>query len=400
MPTFAPLIVTGPARSGTTLVALLLSVHREIMVASDPYLTFFRSLRAAIMRHQPAEIARAFDPASPLQDYYFTEARIAIMDAIQRGTLAVPFDPDEWETFFERSVARGSVMAPDLAAQFGRLRGGDYAEIFGHALEIVATVRGGADRRWVGFKDVWIIEFFSAIARTYPDARMVVVLRDPRAIMASMLAIDDPTQVAHPLSYARHWRKHVAFIEHYRHDPRLAGRLHVLSLEALVADPEAETRALCAFLDVDFDPAMLDSRRYFDYATGAAWAGNSSFERKTEGFNRALIEKWRQRLPPPIRKLTDMVCGPEMSLAGFSPDEVGVGDPDVLDYLVDTHEAPVNWRTDLGDLQQDYGFELFRQALLARSRVSAAPAQSAIRRSFLFPEVYARLRAASAVSCV
>jgi hypothetical protein len=376
-------------------VALLLSAHREVMVASDPYLTLFRSLRSAIIRAQPPGSGLAFDPASPLQDYYFTDERVAIMDAIQRSGLDVPFDPEEWETFLERSIARGGVMAPDLAAHFEQLRGRDYREVFDHACRLVASVRGAADRRWVGFKDVWIIEFFGAIARTFPDARFVVVLRDPRAIIASMMAIDDPAQVAHALSYARHWRKHVAFIEHYRQEPHIAHRLHVLSLEDLVTDPEGRVRGLCAFLDIAFDPGMLDSRNYFDYGKGAVWAGNSSFERTTSGFNRALTERWRQQLDPRIRKLTDVVCGPDMELAGYCPDaDTRFDDPDVLDYLLDTNDVPVNWRSDLGDPQRDYGFELFRRALLARPQSAPPPADQLVRRSFLFPEVYARLRAA------
>jgi hypothetical protein len=397
MPTFAPLFVTGPARSGTTLVALLLSAHRDVMVASDPYLTLFRSLRNAIMRDQPPATVQQFDPSSPLQDYYFTDARIALMDAILRSDLRVRFDPDEWDTFLERSVARGGVMAPDLASHFGRLRGDDYRTVFSRALEIVADVRDAGGRRWVGFKDVWIIEFFSAIAASFPDARFVVVLRDPRAIMASMLAIEDSSQVAHPLSYARHWRKHVALIEHYRQDPRLAGRLHVLRLEDLVSDPETEARRLCAFLDVAFEPAMLDSRNYFDYATGAVWAGNSSFERRTAGFNRTLADVWRTHLASRVRQLTDLVCAPEMELAGYRPDPPSASDDrDVLEYLLDTARDPVNWRSDLGDLQQDYSFELFRRALVALPPGAARPDEPTLRRSFLFTEVYARLRGAEA----
>jgi hypothetical protein len=393
MSTFAPLLVTGPARSGTTLVALLLSAHPDVMVASDPYLMLFRSFRNAIMREQPRGSVQGFDPASPLQDYYFTDERITEMDAIQRSDLTVPFDPAEWETFLERSTARGGVMSPDLATHFDRLRGRDYHEIFERAFHTIADVRGAAGRRWVGFKDVWIIEFFGAMARAFPDARFLVILRDPRAIAASMIAIDDPTQVAHPLSYSRHWRKHVAFIEHYRQDPRLADRLHVLTLEDLVTDPEAHVRKLCAFLDISFDPEMLDARNYFDYATGSQWAGNSSFERRTTGFDRTLTEQWRKRLDPEVRKLTEFVCGPDMQMAGYTPDPLSASEnADVLEYLLATSDRPVNWRSDFGDPQQDYGFEVFRRALLARPAGAPGPTTGMVRRSFLFPEVFAGLR--------
>jgi len=391
MPGFDPLIVTGPARAGTTMAALLLSAHREIMVASDPYLPLFRSLRAAIMRHQPSGFP-GFDPGSPLQDYYFSDERIAVMDAIQSAGLNVPFDQNEREAFLERSVQRAAVMAPDLVEYFQRLTGPDYRTIFERAFDIVAAARDAGGRRWVGFKDVWIIEFFRPIAQAFPSAKFLVVLRDPRDIIASMMAIEDPTQIAHPLSYARHWRKYVAFIEHYRRDPLFAGRLHVATLEDLVAKPESSVAELCDFLGVDHEPAMLDASKYFDYAKGAVWTGNSSFVRtKSDAPGRLPSARWRERLDVRLRVLVDYVCGPDMSLMGYQPDTVNsVEDRRALDYILETQDRAVNWRSDFTDPQQDFGFECFRRALLAPS-AKVQPSSKLLRRSFLFPELYSAL---------
>src|SRR5262249_1395144 len=81
------LFVSGPARSGTTLVARVLSAHTQVEVAPDPALPLFRSLRNAILR----ESGLLADPGLPLQDYYFSAEGLRALDAIQASSLAVPF---------------------------------------------------------------------------------------------------------------------------------------------------------------------------------------------------------------------------------------------------------------------------------------------------------------------
>ena len=103
-----PLFVTGPVRSGSTLLARLLSTNEEVMVASDPYLPLFRSLRNAIVRHKASpDLARNFDPDAALQDYYFTSDRIAVMDTVLAATLDIPFDESEWDTLLPGNYRAG-----------------------------------------------------------------------------------------------------------------------------------------------------------------------------------------------------------------------------------------------------------------------------------------------------
>jgi len=61
------------------------------MVACDPFFPLFTSLRNAIVLNSPdPDLRRSFDPASPLQDYYFTDRRIRMMDAIRAGSMHQP----------------------------------------------------------------------------------------------------------------------------------------------------------------------------------------------------------------------------------------------------------------------------------------------------------------------
>jgi len=400
-----PLFVTGTARSGSTLLARMLTANRNIMVASDPYLPLFRSLRNAIARQAVAEDPTLiFDPASPFQDYYFTNERLQVMDAIQAGTLDLPIALQEWSSLVEDLRTRASHECPDLLPLLDELAVPTYHAIFEQALRIICRARNCWDRKWVGFKEVWIIELFRPLAKAFPEAKFVVLLRDPRATINSNLGATqtDPLGVAHALSCSRHWRKYVAFSVHYQNDPLFAGRLLVVRYGQILREPEKKARELCEFLDVEYDPAMLATNSYFDFSTGKTWKGNSTFEDATSGFSAHCADRWRSTLDPRVVKMIEFTCGYDMKLIGDDPPlyyHDGTGQwpsADILEYISESGQGSWNWRTDLGDPQLDYGFELFRRALITLRKPPGD--RGLIRRSFLFEDVYEKLRQVASYS--
>lgn len=373
----SPLFVTGIARGGTTLVARILDAATGVGVASDPYLPLYRLLRTALVRTAglPA------DPATPFEDYYFTDERIARLDAVQQGDLACAIDPGELEVALNAVAQRVRLEAPELEPLVERIGGATGREVFDSALAGVAEVSGA--ERFAGTKEVWTIEFVAPLARAHPDARFVLVLRDPRGVLASLaaLAAKDPSQAAHPLSYARHWRKAVAFAERYRGLADVSQRLHVIRYEDLVRTPEREVRALCGFLDLPYDDSMITP----------AWAGNSSFG-ELAGIDPAPAEKWRTELDPGALAMAELVCGPEMELAGYEPAAEAPSADAALAHLAESDGWEVSWRSDLGDPALDHERELERRSLLhARD-----PDPAEVRRDFLFSELYEALPARQA----
>lgn len=393
-----PLFVTGTARSGSTLLARLLAANPDIVVASDPYFPLFRSLRNAIGRRAVSEDpGLVFDPSSPFQDYYFTRERIRLMDAIQDATLSLPFDRNEWHGLADALRARAAHECPDLVPLVKEVSGPTYLAIFERALGIIASARDPSNtKKWIGLKEVWIVELFKPLAKAFPDAKFLVLLRHPAATINSDLAAlrASPSGVGHPLSSARQWRKHVAFAEHYREDPVLAGRLMVIRYEDVVHDPEATSRDLCRFLEVGYDPSMLDTRTYLDPLTGTTWKGNSSFQETVSGIDKDIADRWMTTLDPRVADMIELACGHDMRLAGYEPRSEAnaprVPPADVLRYVIESGRRSWGWRTDFGDPQRDHGYELFRRALLD---LPEPPVDvGLIRRSFLFEDVYAKLR--------
>lgn len=391
-----PIFGTGLSRSGGRLWNQLLSVHNDVTVATCPYMELFRSLRNAIVRAN-TDLGNGFDPGAPVDDYYFSSRKLEVLDAVLSANLDLPFDPAEWAQLREISETRAALESGELVPYLDDLNSSSYHGLFDNALGIIARARDAGERRWVGLHETWVLEFWPVLARAYPDARFLVMLRDPRAIVNSMLGVatTDPDQLVQVSSYARHWRKYVALSDAFARNPLFEGRLLVASHELVVSEPEAAARQLCDLLEVDFDPRMLDTDNYIDHSTGSVWSGNSSFESTTAGIKKSRALRWREQLDPVVMELVELLCAPEFGLVGLEPQtEVGrAGSPsaEVIDYVIAEEDAYTNWRTGTGDPQCDLGYELFRWALL-RTGVDTEADDDLIRRSFLFRHVFDAIR--------
>ena len=391
----APLFITGTARAGTNLLARMLSAHPAVEVAIDPYMPLLRSFRNAVISRHCDESTAARYSTAPFQDYYFTDERLQVMDAIQAADLDIAFAQEERSALVQAVTERAGLESPDLEPLLGQLSGATYRELFDSALAIIVEARSAAGCEWVGMKEVWSVEFCSALARAYPHARFVVIMRDPRAVVASMhqLAEKDVTQRAHTLSYARHWRKCAAFCTFYASQPWLSGRFHVVRYEDLVADRARGACAVCDFLGLQVVPEMECGDGFWDPATRTMWRGNSSYAARVEGTATAIAERWRTTLDPAALALIELVCGPEMALFGYAPSmSRSVADPQALEFLIRDSEMPGSWRSDLENVQEDYGFELFR---LAAFHAQSLTDEKTIRRCFLFSSVLDAVRSAS-----
>ena len=92
---------------------------------------------------------------------------------------------------------------------------------------------------WAGFNDNWTVEFFPLLARLIPDAKFMLHLRDPRAVVnSSEFAEPDPAKRPTVISFARHLRKYLAFATALPSDPFLRDRLLLTWYESCVENPE------------------------------------------------------------------------------------------------------------------------------------------------------------------
>jgi hypothetical protein len=95
------------------------------------------------------------------------------------------------------------------------------------------------------------------IEAALPEARFVQLVRDGRDVALSRIrrALDEPPPVER---IARNWRRRIRAA---RKQARRLGHYMELRYEDLVGDPEPALRGVCEFIELRFDPVMLDYHR-------------------------------------------------------------------------------------------------------------------------------------------
>jgi hypothetical protein len=378
-----PFFVIGLARSGTNLVARMLDRHPKASVALDPFMPVFRSLRDAIVRESADKrLQRRYTPRLPFQDYYFDSLAPALLDSVLAANLDMNVGASELEFLRNACAERAALESPSLAMHMEKLSGQTYAGLFDSMIALLADQNPEA--QWVGCKEVWIEDFVPVLARALPNSRFIAIERDPRAIIASLLALSQasPSQFAHIPSYARHWRKGIALNRRYQRDADITGRFHLVNYESVVADAEGNAHALCNFLGLDFWPGMTN-------LSEDGWTGNSGYAHAGRDVYVDSLERWRVSLGPDIVAAVDYLCAPEMRLTDYVPISSPCLDTVVARYLLATRGETYSWRSDSGDELADLAGEALRYALLDADSIDSA---TLLRRSFLFPETYHAIR--------
>ncbi|NLX05311.1 MAG: sulfotransferase [Phycisphaerae bacterium] len=145
---------------------------------------------------------------------------------------------------------------------------------------------------------------FPQLLELFPDARLIHVIRDPRAVIASMLQVGRRSRKVgwslHPYAYSV-----AAGIEYTRRcfDAGFAAagaasqRVLTVSYERLVSDPEAETRRVCRFLELEWSDRMLSPGQFShlgeEAITNEVFYDRESYERDPEI---GQIDKWKSQL--------------------------------------------------------------------------------------------------------
>ncbi len=376
---YRPFFIIGSARSGTNLLARLLDSHREIRVALDPAMPVFRSMRDAIVAQQKDPLlSERFPAGCPFQDYYFETLGHRLLDAVLSADAAMSLSSDEVLRLREACAARASLESRVMAESMAGLNGKNYSEIFQSIFSIMAD--STPDAVCAGCKEVWIEDFIPVLARALPECRFLCIERDPRAVVASLLAVTkhDPSQAAHTPSYMRHWRKGVTLTRRYLADPELKSRVLLVRYEDLVADPEHGAQKLCDFLNLELDPAMFALSK-------DGWTGNSGYEQEEKNVYRGSLDRWMNSLSPDMLATVDFLCGPEMNFTPYEPVASCGIDNSVIECLLNANREKYSWRSDRGDAFSDFAWEALRHRIIDGDQVSS---RALLRRCFLFLETF------------
>jgi protein O-GlcNAc transferase len=159
-----------------------------------------------------------------------------------------------------------------------------------------------------------------AMHEMFPDAPIVVIVRDARDVSASLRERDGDLEYG-----AKRW---ISF-NRIAQQAQKSGSppIHVLRYEDLVADPQAELQKMCDYIGIPFDPAMLEyykDEREWNHAKGRAetdgkWGDNHRNLRNWQVHQPVMDrrEKWREKLNAEEVALVEERCGALMDYFGY-----------------------------------------------------------------------------------
>jgi len=143
-----------------------------------------------------------------------------------------------------------------------------------------------------------------------PDARLIHLVRDGRAVAASLIPLDWGPANAH--TAARFWMRALAF--GLALETAYPTRVLRVRYEDLVRAPEATLRRICTFAEVDFVPAMLQGG---GFRLPATTAKQHALVGKPPDPSR--IEAWRTTLPASEIEIFESQVGSLLELLGYEP---------------------------------------------------------------------------------
>ena len=271
----------GAPRSGSTLTARMLGAHSEIFAPVEPHLM------------------------PPL-------AHLGFHDKVD----AAPYDP--------------VITQLGLREFVGLLPGGedDYLDALRGATDQLyerALAPSGRSR----FLDktpayALVLDF---LAKLYPQAKYVVLTRHPIAVWSSVVDSffdgDHEAALAHNPILERYVPAIARFLRERQVD------LHHLRYEQLVQDPEAEMEAVCRFLDLPFEPGMVDYGEHESAkAPAARGLGDPVTVAQETRPTTASLDKWAKALAgdgarlAQCREIVAQLTDPDLEAWGFSGPEL------------------------------------------------------------------------------
>ena len=270
----SPFFIVGCGRSGTTLLRTMLNQHSQLAIPLESlFITDY--LRAA--------------PDTPPDKF-----RKLITQEYEFHEWGIPFSPADFD---------GCVTALDFIDQAHALYMRQYGKI-----------------RW-GQKTPRFVRYGALLKQHYPGAKFIHVIRDPRAVVNSLIRSN--VHHSNALFAARRWLRDTSAglkLEETYPGPRDVLRLRY---EDFISHTAETLQQVCAFLDVPFEPAMLD---YHKMGT-AEYSGYYAqiHANLNQAPDQSRIEAWRKHLSPDQVAVVEWVCGDVMRTLDYQLN--GSGDP-------------------------------------------------------------------------
>jgi hypothetical protein len=263
-------VVLGVSRSGTTLLKEMLDCHSQLAIPTESYF-----------------IPQLWDRHRGRNDLDALLADLGRLARVRDWGVTV-------DQVRERLPERGT-----------------FADVVAAVYSAYAEARG---KRRFGDKTPAYMQHLDLLDRVFPGAQYVHLLRDGRDAALSFVGMRRRPRFswARPrglADFACAWKHEVAGARAFGRTAA-AGRYLELRYEELVGSPDESLRRVCAFLELPFEPEMLE------YTDRVARGVLEDHPRLAEP-PRPGLRRWREEMDPSDAELFEAIAGELLSELGF-----------------------------------------------------------------------------------
>ncbi len=302
-----PLFLVGASRSGTALMRSVLNQHSDVCISGETH--YFDDLRARFA--DPLNGLVSSDDRRRCEDYFM---------ALTHRPYGHGGEPGRG--WLERDALLAELSSDTPSPD----------ELFVAYCRITA---GKADARIWGEKTPRHIFRLEDMLRRFPNARVIAMVRDPRAVAASYrdwrnqggfdLEKDPGHEAALEADQKRSRRSYNILVSTMlwksgvtaalgARDANGPDAVRIVNYEQLVLEPKAVLESVADWLGIEFQESMMD-----------APVLNSSFHRFDThgGFQQAAVHHWKERLSASEVAVIERCAGSSLTDSGY--DHLGDG---------------------------------------------------------------------------
>lgn len=310
--TKSPIFLVGCPRSGTTLLQQMLDAHPDIAIAPE---TFF-------IRHFWLQRESYGDLTQDLNYHQLIKDIIELPEFTEMGLNAVEFSEIAWNN------------------------SRDYPSVFRLLLEQFACKR---KVKIVGEKTPNHLLYMETLQQFFPSARFIHIVRDPRAVVKSWQKV--PWSTGSLVENAQVWRRYMATARLCPDSVKTS--LFTLYYEKLLTAPEENLHNLCRFLNLEFNPAMMNYHQKESPTVNTVrepWKANSK-----KPIDKASLNSWQTELSKQMVSDIESIVWSEMKHLG---------------YKTQTNLIPILWQKGLAVVRRKFVriINIFKRKLLWQTK--------------------------------
>ncbi len=240
-----------------------------------------------------------------------------ILNLYQRFKDVHPFTKKDAEQFYKALWTEKRLITwwrvdkePFLQALLDEAAKGnaDFSKMCYAVFKETARQSGKIGELLIGDKNPTYTFFLKEMERLYPDAKFILMVRDPRANVLSFQKVG--FDLNHTAALAFRWKSYTKAILKFR--KKYPGKTLMLSYEEFVEMPDSVLEKIADFLNIETEDRMLE---YYK-ADHMIFSGNVNIKKPISA---SKATAWKKEIGHQDAALIERICRKEMEGLGYEP---------------------------------------------------------------------------------